>query len=185
MKLLPLATLLSASLLLGCSEDTESSSNEPDAGSLPSPDAMSQEPVADAQVDAAPALDLAGAWTDWVQTGPTYDSYRMQLKTDGELIVDRRRADGYGEFINCVLIERWTGTWSIEGDTIHLVPAAGTTRRIDEIGGLSCDSDALYPERPMTSEEIGNHNYLGGSFVMEDNRLSITTSAWTWTWDRE
>lgn len=181
-----LSSLASASLLVGCSNDPASSSPAADAGAFLASDAMAQVPIpnVDAQPDAAQIADLTGTWRDYVMTGPTYDIYQLQIFEDGDFRVDRRREDGFGAYINCILIEQWTGTWTIDGVSLLMNPATGTTQRADDIGGLGCDSEDLYDERPMTTEEIGNHNYLGGTFALEDERLSVTTSAWTWTWDR-
>jgi len=169
-----------------CADDGTNDSG-PDGG-VESTDAGAQPDAhdIDAQAmspDASTEVSLVGTWGASIQTGPTYDSYLMTL-TETSMTVERRKRDGYGEFINCLLVETWTGDWSVEGTTLTLTPTAGRTERtLDGTQAVDCDIADRYAERDMSAEEIAAHNYLSGEFDIENGRLDVLTPAgYPWTW---
>ena len=46
--------------------------------------------------------------------GPTTDAFAMLLQPAGVARVDRIRRDQFGEFINCVTVERVDASWSAD-----------------------------------------------------------------------
>ena len=182
-----LPSCLAATVLLACSDPAPDPGGGVDAMASALADAAAGNAADAAPPDGPdPALALRGQWRQTLMIGPTTDAFAMLLQPAGVARVDRIRRDQFGEFINCVTVERVDASWSADATRLTLTPTAGTIERRDELGGLDCAAEDLVPMRVMTPDEVVAHDFFSGDYVLTADRLEVTTrNALRFGWTRD
>lgn len=168
---------------LGCGSDDAELPDTPDArvadGAI---DAR-----ADGGVDATPSV--LGAWTLHFSGGYYWHDLRYDLsgvESGGTVSISHVREDVNGAYLECLLTQTATATWTRNGTTLDVVPMAGRTRR-ETVPFANFGCDEAYPERDMTAAELRAVDFADGEYSFDhSSRLVTSTSSGSlfFTWER-